>query len=171
MSMQLLCLVSHLSETMVHWGQAWQHKISLICDQTQFQVTRSRKAARLTQCKFSFHDLNGTPSLIQRGCLLAEHTHPIGLHRVHIPIGIVVHLLVDVADGFEAQGGGLILAQNFINAAQLCKRERRHLERPLLPGTWSRHCWSFIPFRCIKRPVQIILSCSLHAFSRNTLYS
>lgn len=48
-------------------------------------------------------------------------THPVRLKHVHVSIGIIVHLLVDAADGLEAEDGILILAQRLINATELWK--------------------------------------------------
>lgn len=51
-----------------------------------------------------------------RGC-----THPVRLKHIHVSIGIIVHLLVDAADGLETEDGILILAQRLINATELWK--------------------------------------------------
>lgn len=52
-------------------------------------------------------------------------TDPIRLGDVHVPVGIVVHLLVNAPDGFETEDGIFVLAQGLVDAAQLCKEDRR----------------------------------------------
>lgn len=50
---------------------------------------------------------------------LKQSTYPISFRNIHVSIGIIVHLLVNAADGFKAEDGVLILAQGFIDAAKL----------------------------------------------------
>lgn len=47
-------------------------------------------------------------------------THLVALLHVHVAVGIVVHLLVDVADGLEAELLVLVVAQGLVDAAELC---------------------------------------------------
>lgn len=47
-------------------------------------------------------------------------TNLIALLYVHIAIGIIVHLLVDVADSFKAELLIFIMAQGLVNAAEFC---------------------------------------------------
>lgn len=57
-------------------------------------------------------------------------THLVALLHVHVAVGIVVHLLVDVADGLEAELLVLVVAQGLVDAAELCwertAREGQH---------------------------------------------
>ena len=53
----------------------------------------------------------------------ASHTrrpHLIALLHVYVAIGIVVHLLVDAADSFEAELLIFIVAQGQVDATELC---------------------------------------------------
>lgn len=51
-------------------------------------------------------------------------THAVCLHDIHVAVGVIVHLLVDIADRFEADDGILVLAQRFVNTAQVWRGKR-----------------------------------------------
>lgn len=51
-----------------------------------------------------------------------ESTDPVCLGDVHVSVSVVVHLLVDVPDGLEAQDGVFVMAQGLVDSAQLWKR-------------------------------------------------
>lgn len=53
-----------------------------------------------------------------------QNTDPIGLQHIHVSIGVVIHLLVNVADGLETEDGIFILAQGLVDAAQLWRGDR-----------------------------------------------
>lgn len=46
-------------------------------------------------------------------------THAVCLRNVHVAVGVVVHLLVDVADRLKADDGILVLAQRLVNTAEI----------------------------------------------------
>lgn len=70
------------------------------------------------------------------------HTDLVTLLHVHVAVGIVVHLFVDVAHGLEAELLVLVVAQRLVNAAELCwgkaqgtsGRVTRHPGHSLGPG-------------------------------------
>lgn len=51
-------------------------------------------------------------------------THAVCLHNIHVAVGVIVHLLVDTADGFKAEDGILVLAQWFVNTTEVWRGKR-----------------------------------------------
>lgn len=56
--------------------------------------------------------------------LVSKSTDPISLRDVHVPVGVVVHLLVNAPDGLETEDGIFVLAERLVDAAQLWKEDR-----------------------------------------------